>query len=636
MKWTDPLAWMERQTPKTKQVIQAENALFKETVAESGTRAALREKQGEFQKTLSKYRNMEMLRIPSVGVAQILVEIDSAQETSFRWKRAKNGTWLSAAELDYWGSTVAYTVDTTEPYDYKLHVKTVTGQWTHPHGGGPQVAIKGDRVYYLEGDRHLRWTRLVSLALSDGKGRRILYEETDPSVELTLVRGENRALFLIGENAGQQALALIGAEDSSSSSSSGISPPLSERAVCFHPVGYSSPTSTEPIYFGRVGSFAAPWTLFGADWILNAEIGEAGIEFCSAILQILITKTFGVRTIWRLSGTMPPRQLYKGVFEVLSYSLWPLWRGEHDGSDIRATTLWVQDPSAGIYPIICDSVIVDVQRPRSTYGHTRIGESRSADGVPVRWALLTETSRRADTTGLMLVAYGAYGIATTLNTIRWIPWIQAGWAIALLFVRGGGDGNEMWAELGRLGGKAAAVLDVEACCRHLRDITGCNATNTCLFGRSAGGLLVGNMVSRNPSGQLFGAVYAEAPYVDLLKTASNPILPLTPYEYDEFGNPAKGPAEFEQTLRLSPIHTLDCQGAPGVKVLCRSGLNDIQVMYYESLKWIYMLRGSNAKDHSKIVYINRQSHHTYGRELCLDLAEDFLIINHWLNKEPTK
>jgi oligopeptidase B len=135
---------------------------------------------------------------------------------------------------------------------------------------------------------------------------------------------------------------------------------------------------------------------------------------------------------------------------------------------------------------------------------------------------------------------------------------------------------------------------------------------------------------------LFGAVYAEVPYVDLLKTALNRRLPLTAYEYHEFGNPAKGPVEFERTLRISPIHTLGPAGAPGVKVLCRSGYSDIQVYYYESLKWIYTLRGNREDDDTKILYINKQGHHTTGRELSLDLAEDFLVIEHWLLKGRTK
>ena len=196
-------------------------------------------------------------------------------------------------------------------------------------------------------------------------------------------------------------------------------------------------------------------------------------------------------------------------------------------------------------------------------------------------------------------------------------------------MRGGGDGNEIWAELGRRGGKQQAVDDLEECCKDLQAITRCGSDKTCIFGRSAGGLLIGNLISRNPSGNLFKHVYAEVPYVDLLKTAANPKLPLTAYEYNEFGNPAKSPLDFESVLNRSPIHTLDPQGAQ-VNVLCRSGKKDIQVFPYESLKWVYTLRGCNPDDTSKILYINNQSHYTYGREHYLDLAEDFLIINNWL------
>jgi oligopeptidase B len=285
--------------------------------------------------------------------------------------------------------------------------------------------------------------------------------------------------------------------------------------------------------------------------------------------------------------------------------------------------------------IVCTDTYIHAEVPRNPYAHTRLGESVSADGIPVRWLLLKKDAK-TEPKGLMLVAYGAYGLTTSLKTIRWIPWLRAGWAVALLFVRGGGDGNEMWADIGRLSGKKRAVEDVEACCRDLQEVTGCGPEQTCIFGRSAGGLIIGNLISRHPSGQLFGGVYAEVPYVDLLKTASNAGLPLTAYEYHEFGNPAKGPVEFEETFSISPIHLLEPGGAPGVKVLCRSGFKDIQVYYYESLKWTYALRGVNTEDDTKILYINRHSHYTTGRDLCLELAEDFLVINHWLLKSSTK
>ena len=620
--WEDPYNWTERLTMRTKLAIQKENTLFNRVVSESASKETVKNKQAEFCKVIETHKSEEIFRIPSVGEAKILMKLDDSNEDAIHWKYAKHGAWTYATGIDvseYEPFNVAYSVYASEPYDYKLIVKTPSGRWTHPHGGGPFVAIKKGRVYYLEEDRHLQYTRLVSLSVIDGKDRRVVYEEKNVSSVLTLMKLENRALFLMREDAGNQQVGVITGDEYHW---------LNRRAVCFFPVGYKSGSV---VYFARIGSFAAPWTLFGAKWILNTEIEFAGLEFCSSVLQILVTKTFGIRTVWRLSEKHQPKKLYSGVFQTLPHTRIPFWRGEVTSSAF----LHAREPTVGEIKILCTDTYIQPHIPKVSYAHSEVGQSVSKDGIPIRWIMLTKEAR-TEPKGLMIVAYGAYGMTTSLKTVRWIPWIRAGWAIALVFVRGGGDGNEMWADIGRLSGKSQAVEDVEACCKELQSITGCGPEHTCIFGRSAGGLIVGNLVSRYPSGQLFGAVYAEVPYVDLLKTASNQALPLTAYEYHEFGNPAKGPVEFLKTLEISPIHMLGPKGAPGVKVLCRSGFKDIQVFYYESLKWTYALRGDRQDDDTKILYINKHSHYTTGKELCLDLAEDFLAINHWLLKASTK
>ena len=85
-------------------------------------------------------------------------------------------------------------------------------------------------------------------------------------------------------------------------------------------------------------------------------------------------------------------------------------------------------------------------------------------------------------------------------------------------------------------------------------------------------------------------------------------------------------ADFESALEISPIHQLDPQGAPGIKVLCRSGVHDLQVYPYESLKWIEALRG-NRKSSDKILYIDNDSHHS--KSVFKEHAEDFAIIMSW-------
>jgi oligopeptidase B len=113
----------------------------------------------------------------------------------------------------------------------------------------------------------------------------------------------------------------------------------------------------------------------------------------------------------------------------------------------------------------------------------------------------------------------------------------------------------------------------------------------------------------------------------MLKTAADASLPLTPAEYLEFGNPAAGPAEFAQTMHSSPIHRLDPEGAPGLRVVCRTGVFDVNVYPYESLKWILTLRSGRSVPDEKYLAVGGEGHSLRGLSRQHHLAEDFLVLN---------
>jgi oligopeptidase B len=121
-------------------------------------------------------------------------------------------------------------------------------------------------------------------------------------------------------------------------------------------------------------------------------------------------------------------------------------------------------------------------------------------------------------------------------------------------------------------------------------------------------------------------VYTEVPYVDVLQTAANEDLPLTKFEYNEFGDPAHKIAEFEFLLHLSPVSGLGPEGAPRIFVICRVGMNDRQVYAYESMKWMDALRGTYQGE-LKLLHVTEDSGHVlHGDEVYTQRAEDFLIL----------
>jgi oligopeptidase B len=170
------------------------------------------------------------------------------------------------------------------------------------------------------------------------------------------------------------------------------------------------------------------------------------------------------------------------------------------------------------------------------------------------------------------------------------------------------------------------VEDFEATIRSAQKVTGIQARQTIIYGRSAGGMMVGATTMRNPDGSLHGALFTEVPFTDILRTQTNPTINLTPSGMSEYGNPIQSPVAFEAMLRLSPVNSMPVDGAPGVFVLCRTGLRDQQVLPFEPVKFIQKLRGTARGDpNGKFLDYEKDEAHSYSwstfaRERATDLA----------------
>jgi len=190
---------------------------------------------------------------------------------------------------------------------------------------------------------------------------------------------------------------------------------------------------------------------------------------------------------------------------------------------------------------------------------------------------------------LLVNAYGAYGIeAARSYPIRWLPWIQAGYAFAVAMPRGGrDDGDRWWDEARTAPRKHRTFEDTATVIEAVQKRMKIPPSKTVFYGRSAGGWTAAMIALQY--GYLVKGVIAEVPYVDVLRTTTNEDLPLTKLEYEEFGDPLHKKADYDALLKISPVDITKPQvNAP--TVLIKTALNDVQVATYEGVKWAATLR----------------------------------------------
>jgi oligopeptidase B len=187
---------------------------------------------------------------------------------------------------------------------------------------------------------------------------------------------------------------------------------------------------------------------------------------------------------------------------------------------------------------------------------------------------------------LYLYAYGSYGFGITpAFSSEGISLLDRGMAFAIAHIRGGDEMGEHWREEGMLMKKKNTFFDFIDCAEYLIQEKWTSKDRLAIEGRSAGGLLMGAVVNMRPD--LFRAVHAGVPFVDVINTMMDATLPLTVPEYLEWGNPNEK-AAFENMKSYSPYDNLEKRAYPAI--LVTSSFNDSQVMYWEPAKYVARLR----------------------------------------------
>ena len=230
----------------------------------------------------------------------------------------------------------------------------------------------------------------------------------------------------------------------------------------------------------------------------------------------------------------------------------------------------------------------------------------AADGTLVPISILYAKDTPLDGSApLYLYGYGSYGliIESDFGSAR-LSLVDRGYIFAIAHVRGGMDLGWDWYEGGKLLNKKNTFTDFIACAEHLIDEGYTMKGRVVASGGSAGGLLMGAVVNMRPD--LFKAVVADVPFVDVLNTMLDSTLPLTTMEYNEWGNPEDRPF-YDYIKSYSPYDNVMQQDYP--HMLVTGGISDPRVTYWEPTKWTAQLREAKTDDNLLLLKIHMDSGH---------------------------
>jgi len=233
-------------------------------------------------------------------------------------------------------------------------------------------------------------------------------------------------------------------------------------------------------------------------------------------------------------------------------------------------------------------------------------DAATNDGARVPVTILRRRTTPVDgSAAALLYGYGSYGVTIPDGfSTSVLSLVDRGMIYALAHIRGGAAKGRQWYLDGKLDRKMNTFNDFIAAAEALIENNFTAKNKVVIYGGSAGGLLVGATVNMRPD--LFAGVIAAVPFVDVVTTISDADLPLTPPEWEEWGNPIESAEHHDWISAYSPYDNIHDADYP--PVMATAGLTDYRVTYWEPAKWIARLR-DDAKGGPFVLRINMDAGH---------------------------
>jgi len=515
------------------------------------------------------------------------------------------------------GNWLAYSTDTTGYRQYTLHVKDLKSGKTLAENiervGSVVWATDNKTVFYTTEDAVSKrsdkfWRHAVGAAGSD-----LLYEEKDELFDLGAGRSLDRAVIFLGSYAKTSAEFRYLPAVSPGSALKTILPrePGHEYDVDHYRGRFYITTNRNAKNFRVVTApMSDPveknWKPFIEH---NPAIKINAVSFFSK--HIVVSEREGGLTQLRILDP-DTRQSYRIATDEPDFTISLGANPEFETTTIRFNYQSMVTPSS-VYDYDLGTrkrTLLKRQDVLGGYDPSRYEARRiwavARDGVKVPMSIVHKKGIALDGSApLLLYGYGSYGSsgAPTFSSSR-LSLLDRGVIYASAYIRGGGELGEEWREQGRMMKKITTFEDFVDCADYLVKNKYTSPSRLVIQGGSAGGLLVGAAVNMRPD--LFKAVVAQVPFVDVINTMLDASLPLTTSEYLEWGNPNEKPA-FDYMMQYSPYDNIKAVNYPAM--LVQISLNDSQVPYWEGAKFAARLRATKTDKNPLLLKTNMGAGH---------------------------
>jgi oligopeptidase B len=515
------------------------------------------------------------------------------------------------------GNLLAYSVDTTGYMQYTLSVKDLrTGQTLGEHierADSVVWASDNKTIFYTTEDAVSKrvdrfWRHAVGAAGSD-----LLYEEKDELFDLDVKRSLDRKMILVESEAKTSREYRYLSADNPNGRLKIVVPRENghEYDVNYYQGEFYITTNKNAKNFRVVTAPVSDpseknWKSFIDH---NPKIKIEGLETFAG--HLVVSEREGGLEYLRIID-MKTKQSHRIATDESDYDIAIGDNREFDASVVRfnyqsmVTPLSVYDYDLNTH----ERKLLKQQEVPGGYDASRYEDKRiwavARDGTKVPISVVYKKGVRFDGAAPMLLyGYGSYGdsLDPTFSSSR-LALLDRGVIYAVAYVRGGGELGEDWRDAGRMMSKLNTFYDFIDCAEYLVKNKYTSSDRLVIKGRSAGGLLMGAVTNMRPD--LFKAVIAQVPFVDVINTMLDASLPLTTSEYIEWGNPREKPA-FEYLIRYSPYDNVAAKNYPAM--LVEVSLNDSQVPYWEGAKLVAKLRATKTDKNLLLLKANLGAGH---------------------------